>query len=166
MENKNIKSKNIKKYVAIGFLSASLFTVSHAGLDHTSKICPITHFLNIFGTYENQPLGFVLHQQKEMEKDYARKGIKDVSITYDSGIRKVSSVVDQKEAIAMINENGEVIYSAPEGYNLTQDENGNYICRKTKDFDIYLEPCIKSTWNMTFYDHEPIKRERILKLGR
>lgn len=136
-----MEKKNIKKYAATGLLAAALLTGAGLGIhdthvDHTREVCPITHIMNVmpnlsylqFGNY--LPSGVALHQWPEMERDYRDKGIENVQISYG----KITEEVEETQTvvpIAMKREDGSTIYTAPSGYCLTRDENGNLICQKT-----------------------------------
>ncbi len=128
-----INRRNIKRCIASGLLGATILTgigltIKEVKTDHTEELCPITKILNIINPNDSSPLGVVLHQIPAMQKDYKEKGMGDVAIEYRHYEEENTKTLYTKP-IGKKLENGEIVYVAPNGYELYY-ENGKYICKK------------------------------------
>lgn len=199
-KEKKINKKKIKKYVGIGLLTATLtagvgLVIYDKQIDHTQEVCPITKLFSIPALVGGEytpgfTLGVALHQWPEMQKEYADKGIEDVSISFGKITKEVSNppvgymlttdgdgnsfYVSKVLPTAKTLEDGSIIYSAPAGYTLTTDENGNSICIKkialeaNEVDEIDMGYGFRSTWGGISYDQEigsyVFKNEEYLKV--
>lgn len=160
---KRINGKRIAKYAGAGLLAAVLATGVGLGIydtqvDHTQEICPITKLLSIPTAVNGEyipdfTMGISLHQFPEMKKDYADKGIEDVTISFGEQTKKVVDTQTVPPYIVTL-EDGRQVYSAPAGYVLTIDENGNTVCVKKIVSEEDMGYGFKSTWGETSIDSE------------
>ena len=131
MESK-INKQKIMKYVGAGLLTAAIglgvgLEVYDTHVDHTKEICPITQFasspLAVDGEYTpGYTVGIKYHQLPEMEKDYAEKGIEDVTVSYG----ELTEPIINTDIIAATKDSSGS-YVVPSGYILATDANGNKI---------------------------------------
>lgn len=159
MESK-INKEKIMKYVGAGLLTAAIglgvgLEVYDTHVDHTKEICPITQLgfipLAIEGEYTpGFTLGVAAHQWPEMEKEYAEKGIEDVTISYG----KITAQDVKTEITSPIKDSTGNFYCAPAGYVLTTDENGNPVCVRTSTYEKSLGYGLKATWGEASIDPE------------
>ena len=123
-----MKKEDVIKLATAGVLATSLTTVAaihDASIDHTKEVCPLTKFLNLIPNLseyqlgEYIPTGVLLHQLKQMEKDYNQKGVSDVAISYGTITEQVNKT-DTKAATTHTNyETKTTSYSCPVNYILS-----------------------------------------------
>lgn len=145
-----INKKNIKKYAVTGVLATTLITggglaIYDMHVDHTQEVCPVAKILDNITASSLKDSDFslgVYHQWQAMEDDYYDKGIYDVSITYSP-----ETIIVTPEAHIM--DDGTIVYTAPQGYVLSRDIDGNYICVKNNDTKYF-----DCTWGEVMYNEE------------
>ena len=155
-----MEKKNIKKYVATGLMAAMLSTgvglcIHDTHVDHTNEVCPITKIMNFipnlsyfeYGVYV--PTGIV-HQTKQMQKDYEARGIMNPTISFG----EISYPVPNE----FIDDDGNINY-IPDGYYLTFADNGSLVFKKySADYGITAS---WGDWNGLSYENQ-----QILKMGK
>jgi len=151
-----IDKNKIIKYAGLGIITSSIIcgttlTIIDKNIDHTEKICPITKMGNITNSLIQKesgkvPYAIISHQLPEMISDFEEKGIKDLHIIYSENYIEKSVEKIQIEPITYINENGNLVYMAPENYYLVKTEDGNYICEGIQISETYLGNCIVLNW--------------------
>ena len=147
-----MEKKNIKKYVGAGLLAVALaagtgVVVNDAIVDHTKEICPITQIM-----LDAHIDGISRHQIPAMNKDYQDNGIDVVEIAYAENYSAPTGYQITgnygriyAKPLTIPNEDGTISYSAPRGFWLTQDKDGNLICYK--DIDLQHNYVITSILN-------------------
>lgn len=160
---------SIQKYAACGLILTTLIggavglEIHDQHVDHTKAICPITRILNVIPNAGKVPTGVASHQWPKVKEELAGKGVTDATISYGT-LYDTVKLTQTAEPIVVKRNDGSIVYTAPEGFVLTTDDNGKLVCQKTEIIDKECGEGLMAAWGDIIIDGYHISHEHERKL--